>query len=65
MLKKVLFNCFLFMLQGRDDLRQDAVMQQVFQMCNTLLQQNTETRKRKLAIRRYKVTLNRCCKWRN
>lgn len=43
------------MLKGRDDLRQDAVMQQVFQMCNTLLQQNTETRKRKLNIRRYKV----------
>ncbi|NXF07653.1 ATM kinase, partial [Smithornis capensis] len=46
---------FCFMLKGRDDLRQDAVMQQVFQMCNTLLQQNTETRKRKLNIRRYKV----------
>uniref|UniRef100_A0A8D0HE52 non-specific serine/threonine protein kinase n=1 Tax=Sphenodon punctatus TaxID=8508 RepID=A0A8D0HE52_SPHPU len=30
-------------------------MQQVFQMCNTLLQENTETRKRKLTIRRYKV----------
>ncbi|KAM6342208.1 serine-protein kinase ATM isoform 4-T5 [Podargus strigoides] len=42
-------------IKGRDDLRQDAVMQQVFQMCNTLLQQNTETRKRKLTIRRYKV----------
>ncbi|XP_074906086.1 serine-protein kinase ATM isoform X3 [Buteo buteo] len=43
------------LVKGRDDLRQDAVMQQVFQMCNTLLQQNTETRKRKLTIRRYKV----------
>ncbi|XP_064297316.1 serine-protein kinase ATM isoform X2 [Phalacrocorax carbo] len=43
------------LVKGRDDLRQDAVMQQVFQMCNTLLQQNTETRKRKLSIRRYKV----------
>ncbi|NXI26409.1 ATM kinase, partial [Sterrhoptilus dennistouni] len=43
------------LVKGRDDLRQDAVMQQVFQMCNTLLQQNTETRKRKLNIRRYKV----------
>ncbi|KAJ7395628.1 hypothetical protein BTVI_152677 [Pitangus sulphuratus] len=42
------------LVKGRDDLRQDAVMQQVFQMCNTLLQQNTETRKRKLNIRRYK-----------
>ncbi|XP_040439477.1 serine-protein kinase ATM isoform X2 [Falco naumanni] len=43
------------LVKGRDDLRQDAVMQQVFQMCNSLLQQNTETRKRKLTIRRYKV----------
>ncbi|XP_062983150.1 serine-protein kinase ATM [Elgaria multicarinata webbii] len=43
------------LVKGRDDLRQDAVMQQVFQMCSTLLQQNTETRKRKLTIRRYKV----------
>uniref|UniRef100_A0A663LSW0 non-specific serine/threonine protein kinase n=1 Tax=Athene cunicularia TaxID=194338 RepID=A0A663LSW0_ATHCN len=43
------------LVKGRDDLRQDAVMQQVFQMCNTLLQQNAETRKRKLTIRRYKV----------
>ncbi|XP_010168937.1 serine-protein kinase ATM-like, partial [Antrostomus carolinensis] len=55
MLKSVLKLLFLFLLKGRDDLRQDAVMQQVFQMCNTLLQQNTETRKRKLTIRRYKV----------
>uniref|UniRef100_UPI00398E438B serine-protein kinase ATM n=1 Tax=Pristiophorus japonicus TaxID=55135 RepID=UPI00398E438B len=43
------------LVKGRDDLRQDAVMQQVFQMCNTLLQKNTDTRKRKLTIRTYKV----------
>ncbi|ELK38230.1 Serine-protein kinase ATM [Myotis davidii] len=43
------------LVKGRDDLRQDAVMQQVFQMCNTLLQRNTETRKRKLTICTYKV----------
>ncbi|XP_076969163.1 serine-protein kinase ATM isoform X2 [Tamandua tetradactyla] len=43
------------LVKGRDDLRQDAVMQQVFQMCNTLLQKNTETRKRKLTICTYKV----------
>ncbi|KAM4796105.1 serine-protein kinase ATM [Rhinophrynus dorsalis] len=43
------------LVKGRDDLRQDAVMQQVFQMCNTLLHRNSETRKRKLTIRRYKV----------
>lgn len=42
--------------QGQDDLRQDAVMQQVFSMCSMLLQRNTDTRKRKLNIRRYKVT---------
>lgn len=41
--------------QGKDDLRQDAVMQQVFGMCSMLLQRNTDTRKRKLNIRRYKV----------
>ncbi|KAJ3590644.1 hypothetical protein NHX12_008594, partial [Muraenolepis orangiensis] len=40
---------------GQDDLRQDAVMQQVFNMCSTLLQRNAETRRRKLNIRRYKV----------
>ncbi|KAM9320664.1 serine-protein kinase ATM [Gastrophryne carolinensis] len=43
------------LVKGRDDLRQDAVMQQVFHMCNMLLQKNSETRKRKLTIRRYKV----------
>ncbi|XP_027628659.1 serine-protein kinase ATM isoform X2 [Tupaia chinensis] len=43
------------LVKGRDDLRQDAVMQQVFQMCNTLLQRDTETRKRKLTICTYKV----------
>ena len=46
----------LWVVQGQDDLRQDAVMQQVFHMCSTLLQRNAETRKRKLNIRRYKVT---------
>ncbi|KAJ8257146.1 hypothetical protein COCON_G00192980 [Conger conger] len=43
------------LVKGQDDLRQDAVMQQVFQMCSTLLQRNAETRKRKLNICRYKV----------
>ncbi|XP_056650415.1 serine-protein kinase ATM isoform X2 [Monodelphis domestica] len=43
------------LVKGRDDLRQDAVMQQVFQMCNMLLQRNTDTRKRKLTICTYKV----------
>ncbi|XP_060585424.1 serine-protein kinase ATM-like [Ruditapes philippinarum] len=40
---------------GRDDLRQDAVMQQVFDMVNNLLQKDSETRKRQLQIRKYKV----------
>ncbi|KAJ8368814.1 hypothetical protein SKAU_G00088420 [Synaphobranchus kaupii] len=43
------------LVKGQDDLRQDAVMQQVFQMCSMLLQRNAETRKRKLNICRYKV----------
>ncbi|KAG7478644.1 serine-protein kinase ATM [Solea senegalensis] len=43
------------LVKGQDDLRQDAVMQQVFGMCSMLLQRNTDTRKRKLNIRRYKV----------
>uniref|UniRef100_A0A8C5CP29 non-specific serine/threonine protein kinase n=1 Tax=Gadus morhua TaxID=8049 RepID=A0A8C5CP29_GADMO len=43
------------LVKGQDDLRQDAVMQQVFSMCSTLLQRNAETRRRKLHIRRYKV----------
>ncbi|XP_061781898.1 serine-protein kinase ATM [Nerophis lumbriciformis] len=43
------------LVKGKDDLRQDAVMQQVFSMCSMLLQRNMDTRKRKLNIRRYKV----------
>ncbi|XP_054649530.1 serine-protein kinase ATM isoform X1 [Dunckerocampus dactyliophorus] len=43
------------LVKGKDDLRQDAVMQQVFGMCSMLLQRNSDTRKRKLNIKRYKV----------
>ena len=43
------------LIKGSDDLRQDAVMEQVFEMVNNLLQQNSETRKRSLSIRTYKV----------
>ncbi|EDO36404.1 predicted protein [Nematostella vectensis] len=43
------------LVKGRDDLRQDAVMEQVFGMVNQLLANNTETRKRKLRVRTYKV----------
>ncbi|GAC98161.1 potential phosphatidylinositol kinase [Pseudozyma hubeiensis SY62] len=38
-----------------DDLRQDAVMQQVFRMVNDLLKSDRRTRERKLAIRIYTV----------
>ncbi|SPO27943.1 related to TEL1 - telomere length control protein [Ustilago trichophora] len=38
-----------------DDLRQDAVMQQVFRMVNELLHANRRTRERKLVIRTYTV----------
>jgi ataxia telangiectasia mutated family protein len=43
------------LVKGKDDLRQDAVMQQVFGMVNTLLQRDPEAKKRNLMIRRYKV----------
>ncbi|TDL15654.1 hypothetical protein BD410DRAFT_902474 [Rickenella mellea] len=45
----------LFKGQGEDDLRQDAVMEQVFELCNQVLQRDRETRKRELRIRSYKV----------
>ncbi|XP_076752966.1 serine/threonine-protein kinase tefu isoform X2 [Xylocopa sonorina] len=43
------------LVKGKDDLRQDAVMQQVFNVLNTLLKSYKETKRRKLAIRTYKV----------
>nr|NP_001107666.1 ataxia telangiectasia mutated [Strongylocentrotus purpuratus]ABY60856.1 ataxia telangiectasia mutated [Strongylocentrotus purpuratus] len=43
------------LVKGKDDLRQDAVMQQVFGLVNQLLSKSTETKRRKLQIRRYKV----------
>lgn len=43
------------LIKGKDDLRQDAVMQQVFTIMNSLLSQNSESGKRKLVIRTYKV----------
>ena len=45
------------LFQGKDDLRQDAVMQQVFVLVNRLLMREPITRKRKLSIRTYKVSL--------
>eukprot|EP00117_Sycon_ciliatum_P033907 scpid11421/ scgid25987/ Serine-protein kinase ATM; Ataxia telangiectasia mutated homolog len=43
------------LVKGQDDLRQDAVMQQVFEMVNQWLKRDTTTKKRQLRIRTYKV----------
>ncbi|KAL8900186.1 MAG: hypothetical protein Q9207_005812 [Kuettlingeria erythrocarpa] len=40
---------------GNDDLRQDAIMEQVFEQVSNLLQAQRETRQRHLGIRTYKV----------
>ncbi|KAL9618062.1 MAG: hypothetical protein Q9160_007191 [Pyrenula sp. 1 TL-2023] len=40
---------------GNDDLRQDAIMEQVFEQVSNLLKEHRETRRRKLGIRTYKV----------
>lgn len=40
---------------GADDLRQDAIMEQVFAQVSELLKENTATRQRNLGIRTYKV----------
>ncbi|KDR80743.1 hypothetical protein GALMADRAFT_241175 [Galerina marginata CBS 339.88] len=45
----------LFKGEGKDDLRQDAVMEQVFELVNSLLQHDRETRRRTLRVRDYKV----------
>ncbi|XP_053693335.1 serine/threonine-protein kinase ATM [Sabethes cyaneus] len=43
------------LLKGKDDMRQDAVMQQVFNILNILLRHDKEANKRKLTVRTYKV----------
>lgn len=40
---------------GSDDLRQDAVMEQVFELVNIVLRRDRETQKRALGVRGYKV----------
>ncbi|XP_041988824.1 serine-protein kinase ATM [Aricia agestis] len=45
----------ILLIKGEDDLRQDAVMQQVFNIVNTLLEKNPITYRSKLYIRTYKV----------
>jgi ataxia telangiectasia mutated family protein len=42
-------------MKGDDDLRQDAVMEQIFELVNNFLRQDVETRRRKLHVRTYKV----------
>lgn len=41
--------------EGNDDIRQDAVMEQVFDLVNVVLRNDRETTRRKLRIRGYKV----------
>lgn len=48
------------LVKGRDDLRQDAVMQQVFAVVNQLLRKKPSTGSRKLLVRTYKVERERC-----
>lgn len=43
------------LVKGQDDLRQDAVMQQVCTVMNNMLRTSKETKKRKLHIRTYKI----------
>lgn len=45
----------LRVLQGQDDIRVDAVMQQIFTIMNKLLLENKNTSKRRLLLRTYKV----------
>ncbi|KAH9888765.1 hypothetical protein C8Q73DRAFT_708136 [Cubamyces lactineus] len=45
----------LYKGEGDDDLRQDAVMEQVFDLVNIVLRRDRETKKRKLSVRGYKV----------
>ncbi|XP_043070286.1 serine/threonine-protein kinase ATM [Drosophila grimshawi] len=44
------------LIKGKDDLRQDAVMQQVFGIVNELFNSDSEFAERKLQLRTYKVT---------
>jgi ataxia telangiectasia mutated family protein len=46
---------YVQLVKGGDDMRQDAVMQQVFAIVNFTLAQDEETQKRNLAIRTYKI----------
>lgn len=43
------------LIKGKDDLRQDAIMQQVFTMLNDMLQIHKDAKNRRLNIKTYKV----------
>ncbi|KAI9064013.1 hypothetical protein FKP32DRAFT_1665872 [Trametes sanguinea] len=45
----------LYKGEGDDDLRQDAVMEQVFDLVNVVLRRDRETARRNLSVRAYKV----------
>ncbi|KAJ1306984.1 hypothetical protein OPQ81_007964 [Rhizoctonia solani] len=45
----------LFKGEGEDDLRQDAVMEQVFELVNILLKRDRSSKRRNLRVRTYKV----------
>jgi ataxia telangiectasia mutated family protein len=46
---------YLQLVKGNDDLRQDAVLQQIFENVSALLRKHLESRKRDLSIRNYRV----------
>ena len=46
---------YKLLVKGGDDMRQDAVMEQVFDNVNCMLDRDTETSKRKLGIRTYRI----------
>lgn len=43
------------LLKGKDDMRQDAIMQQVFTILNNMLENSKETQSSRLHIKTYKV----------
>lgn len=45
----------MLLKHGADDLRQDSIMEQVFEKVNLMFWKNTETRKRNLRMRTYKA----------
>lgn len=58
--KKLVCHCMdgqtrIQLLKGKDDMRQDAVMEQVFSILNVLLCNDKDANKRKLSVRTYKV----------